>query len=104
MESHCDLRRGTAIWQLHDQKVVQPLMAAAGFLRYEEDANWLQRLCGILDVNSFEVRTPNFEVNIAIQIKRSLNNSNSLIKLNYKLFKCDPHNVQHRASNVPRVI
>lgn len=61
MESHCKQRRGTAIWQLHEQKVVRPLQAS-GFLTADEDEAFLQRICGILDVNTFEVRTQRSEV------------------------------------------
>lgn len=61
MESHCKERRGTAIWKLHDQNVILPLQAS-GLLSAEEDEALLQRICGILDVNTFEVRTQRSEV------------------------------------------
>lgn len=61
MESHCNERRGTAIWQLHQQKVILPLQRS-GFLTADEDEAFLQRICGILDVNTFEVRTQRSEV------------------------------------------
>lgn len=62
MESHCDQRRGTEIWQIYEKNVVQPLRSIDGLLSTDEDDAWLQRMCGILDVNSFEVRTAQAEV------------------------------------------
>lgn len=60
MESHCVQRRGTSIWTLHEKCVIKPLTAAK--MIREEDADLIQRYCGILDVNTFEVRTESFEV------------------------------------------
>lgn len=60
MESHCSQRRGTKIWILHENCVVKPLKDV-GMIR-EQDADLIQRYCGILDVNTFEVRTESFEV------------------------------------------
>lgn len=60
MESHCSKRRGTKIWALHENCVIKPLKNV-GMVR-EQDADLIQRYCGILDVNTFEVRTESFEV------------------------------------------
>lgn len=63
MQSHSDERRETAIWRIHAEKVIRPLCAAKGFLVNDvETDEWLQTMCGILDVNTFEVRTPNSKV------------------------------------------
>lgn len=60
MESHCAERRGTAIWFMHENCVIKPLIAADVIT--EADAPLLQRYCGIMDVNAFEVRSETFEV------------------------------------------
>lgn len=74
MESHCKIRMGTPIWKLHDRIVVEPLIAINGLLQKDtEDATFLQNVCGILDVNSFEVRTLQSEVNISICASQSSN-------------------------------
>lgn len=60
MESHCSQRRGKSIWSLHENCVIKPLIDV-GMIR-EQDTDLIQRYCGILDVNTFEVRTESFEV------------------------------------------
>lgn len=60
MESHCSQRRGTSIWHLHESCVIKPLKDVA--LIREQDVDLIQRYCGILDVNTFEVRTESFQV------------------------------------------
>ena len=66
MESHCDKRRGTNIWKMHEANVYQPLKKLALFQHDESFINdFVQKMCGILDVNTFEVRTPRFEVSIS---------------------------------------
>lgn len=70
LESHCSLRQHTMIWNTHEINVVQPLRDIADiFTKFSEqnipwqiDDKFIQKICGIFDVNSFEVRTPNFEV------------------------------------------
>lgn len=70
MESHCDKRRGTWIWNEHAKNVIKPLQTIAKLDALFESVNshwkltdeFLQKICGILDVNTFEVRTENFEV------------------------------------------
>lgn len=70
MESHCMTRKNAWIWQQHAKNVILPLL---DIMRIDDifkhiNAPWditdefLQKICGILDVNTFEVRTPNFEV------------------------------------------
>lgn len=60
MESHCSQRRGTKIWALHESCVIRPLKDVS--LIREQDVDLIQKYCGILDVNTFEVRTDSFEV------------------------------------------
>ncbi len=60
MESHCTERRGTKIWTLHENCVIKPLRDVE--LIREQDVDLIQKYCGILDVNTFEVRTESFEV------------------------------------------
>ncbi|XP_049799871.1 SET domain-containing protein SmydA-8-like [Schistocerca nitens] len=56
LEAHAERRGpGTAVWSHNDATVVQPLKEA-GLLRESEET--CQRVCGVLDVNSFEVRAP----------------------------------------------
>lgn len=70
MESHCSVRRDTLIWNTHAKNVVKPLREAGITAAMNEgrqlpctiDDHFVQKICGILDVNTFEVRTPNFEV------------------------------------------
>lgn len=72
MQSHCEQRRNTAIWRLHERNVIAPLRqlpAGAMPLLADEhrDADFVQRCCGILDVNSFEVRTASFAADIPVR-------------------------------------
>lgn len=60
LESHCEERRGTPIWALHEKCVVKPLKDVE--MIREQDELLIQKYCGILDVNTFEVRTESFEV------------------------------------------
>lgn len=69
MESHCTERRDTWIWQQHAKNVIQPLRDInidAIFEAVQAPCNltddFLQKICGALDVNTFEVRTQYFEV------------------------------------------
>lgn len=66
MESHCSKRRGTKIWDLHENRVIKTLIGVE--LIRDCDADLIQRYCGILDVNTFEVRTESFEVRISFEI------------------------------------
>lgn len=74
MESHCSVRRDTMIWNTHAKNVVKPLREAGITAAMNEgrqlpctiDDDFVQKICGILDVNTFEVRTPNFEVGASV--------------------------------------
>lgn len=69
MESHCIKRKDSWIWKQHQKNTVEPLHSINidGIFK-SMDAPWhlsdqfLQKICGILDVNTFEVRTEHFEV------------------------------------------
>lgn len=69
MESHCTERRDTWIWNQHAKNVIQPLRDVNIDQIFQSvNAPWtltddfLQKICGVLDVNTFEVRTEYFEV------------------------------------------
>ncbi|XP_033608644.1 SET domain-containing protein SmydA-8 isoform X3 [Cryptotermes secundus] len=57
LESHEEKRRNTLIWRDHQLNIVE-VLRDHGLLAPTEDADLVQRICGILDVNSFEVRGP----------------------------------------------
>lgn len=69
MESHCVERKDSWIWKQHAKNAIQPLRKInIDDMFASVDAPWcltdefLQKICGILDVNTFEVRTQHFEV------------------------------------------
>lgn len=61
MESHCDQRRGTEIWNSHQDRIIRPLAEAGVLDEFQVDENFMQKVCGVLDVNTFEVRTTHFD-------------------------------------------
>lgn len=61
MEAHQTERRGTAIWKTHHKTTIEPLLASnikSLIKSVDVDADLLQRICGVFDVNSFEIRAP----------------------------------------------
>lgn len=54
LEAHLAERKNTWIWRSHEINVQRVLTE----LGLEEAADLVQKVCGILDVNSFEVRPP----------------------------------------------
>lgn len=73
LESHCDKRKNTPIWMEHAKNVIQPLREINIETIFQSiNALWtptdefLQKICGILDVNTFEVRTDHFEVRFKV--------------------------------------
>lgn len=69
LESHCAERKNSWIWNEHTKNVIQPLREIDIDAIFQSiDAPWqmtddfLQKICGILDVNTFELRTQYFEV------------------------------------------
>lgn len=57
LESHEKDRKDTLIWRDHQLNVVE-VMRTHELLSSSEDDDLVQKICGILDVNSFEVRGP----------------------------------------------
>lgn len=62
MEAHLTRRRGTDIWLNYQKQVIQPLQSAGVLLQLRNgesiDEELLQRMLGIADINSFEIRAP----------------------------------------------
>ncbi|XP_053686070.1 SET domain-containing protein SmydA-8-like [Sabethes cyaneus] len=59
MEAHLEARRGSEIWNIHEQCVVRPLLESSAFQKHTDldlTGELIQRICGILDVNAFEIR------------------------------------------------
>lgn len=60
MESRLEERRGTEIWDIHEKFVVKPLMESGIFAdkfdELEVTGELIQRICGLLDANTFEIR------------------------------------------------
>lgn len=60
MEAHLEERRGTEIWNIHGKHTVQPLLECGAFERFgagvKVNEEVIQQICGVLDVNSFEIR------------------------------------------------
>ena len=76
LESHREKRRNTAVWQERNKNVVQPILTS-NLNKYLQlgskiDAEFLQHLCGILDVNTYEIRAPDTAAMSALYLKGSL--------------------------------
>lgn len=58
MEHHCKERKETDIWSFCDNKVIKPLLSTniLNDFSMEVTEELLQQICGILDVNTFEIR------------------------------------------------
>lgn len=62
MESHMEKRRDTPIWRNHKSNI-EDVVASFGLLTEDDVKNEIvQKVCGILDVNTFELRIPGFEL------------------------------------------
>ncbi|XP_061391829.1 SET domain-containing protein SmydA-8-like [Musca vetustissima] len=76
MESHLDKRRNTTIWKDHNRAVIQPLLKSniCQHLAISQRINeeFLQHICGIWDVNSYEIRAPDSEAMRALYLNASL--------------------------------
>lgn len=80
LESHKDKRRGTAVWSDYQKTVVEPILSSniLTFLSKVKSSNneeleeFIQHLCGIIDVNSFEIRAPDDGSMRAIYLNASL--------------------------------
>ncbi|KAL5287691.1 hypothetical protein ACFFRR_008536 [Megaselia abdita] len=61
MEAHQSERRGTAIWKIHHNTTVDPLLGTnikSLIKNAEVDSDLLQRICGVFVVNSFDIKVP----------------------------------------------
>ncbi|XP_065173642.1 SET domain-containing protein SmydA-8-like [Atheta coriaria] len=52
MQSHCEIRKSKPIWAFNQNNVVEYLRGPCKLTRFSEEL--IHRVCGILDVNSFE--------------------------------------------------
>lgn len=60
LESHNEVRRNTAIWRNHKINI-EDVIHSYGITSPEDLKNEIiQKICGILDVNTFELRAPGF--------------------------------------------
>lgn len=67
MESHFEQRQNSMVWHQHRRNIIDPmrnngLYKGFVFRGQHIDDNFMQKICGILDVNSFDVRTPSCKV------------------------------------------
>ncbi|XP_044759649.1 SET domain-containing protein SmydA-8-like isoform X2 [Coccinella septempunctata] len=66
LESHLEDRRNTPIWQ-NCENLVEKVMKKADILSDDDEKNEIvQKLCGILDVNTFEIRPPRDKSEIVV--------------------------------------
>ncbi|CAG9832602.1 unnamed protein product [Diabrotica balteata] len=59
LECHLEARRDTPIWRRHKTDVEEILREMNIISEEDINAELIQKICGILDVNTFEVRPPN---------------------------------------------
>lgn len=76
LESHQESRRGTEIWSDHTKTIVEPIISSGIIPCFKETRNineeLIQHICGVIDVNSFEIRAPDEGSMRAIYLKASL--------------------------------
>lgn len=60
LESHTDSRRDTSIWRNHKINVEDILLKLDLINEIDVQTELIQKICGILDVNTFELRAPGF--------------------------------------------
>lgn len=68
LESHVTERRDSPIWKFIQHSVVEPIIN--NFKDCRIDAELVQQVCGILDVNTFELR--NFDVSCGTKYNYNL--------------------------------
>lgn len=56
MESHNDIRKTKPIWEFNQRNIVDYLRGPCNMKQFDEDL--IHTVCGILEVNAFEARTP----------------------------------------------
>ncbi|XP_065369562.1 SET domain-containing protein SmydA-8-like [Calliphora vicina] len=74
--SHLEKRRKSAIWQERNKQIVQPILKS-NLKNYFQlgcklDEEFLQHLCGVLDVNTYEIRAPDVASMSGLYLKGSL--------------------------------
>ncbi|KAI5754648.1 hypothetical protein M8J77_010294 [Diaphorina citri] len=72
LEAHMEERRNTWIWESHRNSVIQGLQNVGLISKDEEEEELAQKVCGILDVNSFEIRSPDQELLRGIYLEASM--------------------------------
>ncbi|XP_073846739.1 SET domain-containing protein SmydA-8-like [Musca autumnalis] len=76
MESHMEKRRNSDIWKQHSKAIIQPLMKSniVPALQIAEriTEEFLQHICGIWDVNSYEIRAPDSDAMRALYLNASM--------------------------------
>lgn len=76
LESHLEKRRKLPIWQERNKNIVQPILKSnlKKYLQLADklDEEYLQHLCGVLDVNTYEIRAPDMAPMSALYLKGSL--------------------------------
>ncbi|KAK9752787.1 SET domain [Popillia japonica] len=68
MEAHLNTRKDTLIWNSHREYIEQPLRDLNLLTDQDLEQNVIQKICGVLDVNSFEVRAPDEQVSSSINL------------------------------------
>lgn len=86
MECHCEKRRNSTIWNHHQTSVVNAMQQISLYDKFvfkqksiTVNDDFIHRLIGILDVNSFDVRTPNCVVCLEHQYTKSAPISKKII-------------------------
>lgn len=59
MEGHESTRKSLPIWKFIENYVIKPLMSVDSMKDLGIDEQFIQKVCGILDVNTFELRITN---------------------------------------------
>lgn len=84
--SHVDKRRNTPVWQERNERIVQPILKSniRKYFQLAEkiDEDFLQHLCGVLDVNTYEIRAPDTAAMSALYLKGSLLSHNCCANAN----------------------
>ncbi|XP_065368686.1 SET domain-containing protein SmydA-8-like [Calliphora vicina] len=75
-ENHMEQRRNTPIWLYYSKNAIQPILQSGilNYLSYASQINeeFLQCLCGFIDVNSFEIRAPDVGSMKGVYVKGAL--------------------------------
>uniref|UniRef100_A0A8D8XRP4 Protein msta, isoform A n=1 Tax=Cacopsylla melanoneura TaxID=428564 RepID=A0A8D8XRP4_9HEMI len=72
LEAHMEKRRNTWIWESHRNTIIQGLQNVGLIGKDEQEEELAQKVCGILDVNSFEIRSPEQELLRGIFLEASM--------------------------------